>query len=309
MAMHEDQLDLPHEVAVRLLAPLLPDLVPADVRRVRSAATTSHVLRVGPDLAARFPIVRSDPAAARAVLEAEHRAMAEFARISPFPTPEPLAIGDPSPEFPMPFSLQTWIPGTVAGPVTVAASDAFAEGLADLLTALRSAPTHGRSFSGAGRGGDLAAHDDWVQECLRRSRDLLPVQELGELWSRRRELARSGADVTSHRDLIPANLLVAGGRLTGVLDAGGSGPADPALDLVAAWHLLDASRRARLREWMGCSELEWERGAAWAFAQAIGLVWYYDRSNPTMAALGRSTLSRLLETERGDPAGSNGRSR
>lgn len=297
MAMHEDQLDLPHEVAVRLLAPLLPGLVPADVRRIESAATTSHVLRVGPDLAARFPLVDSDAAEAREALEAEHRAMAEFARISPFPTPEPVAIGSPAPEFPMPFSLQTWVPGTVAGPDTVAGSDAFADDLSTLLAALRAAPTQGRSFSGPGRGGDLAAHDDWVQECLARSRDLLPVQELAALWSRRRDLGRSGEDVMSHRDLIPANLLVAGGRLIGVLDAGSSGPADPALDLVAAWHLLDSPRRARLRTRLGCSELEWERGAAWAFEQAIGLVWYYDRSNPTMAALGRSTLSRLLEAE------------
>lgn len=296
--MHEDQLDLPHDVAVRLLAPLLPGLAAADVRRVGSAATTSHVVRVSPDLVARFPLVASDPAAARATLEAEHRAMVEFARISPFPAPEPVAIGDPIPEFPMPFSLQTWIPGTVAGPDTVAASDAFADDLGTLLTALRGTPTEGRDFSGPGRGGDLVAHDDWVQECLARSRGLLPVQELAELWSRLRDLERSGEDVMSHRDLIPANLLTAGGRLTGVLDSGGCRPADPALDLVAAWHLLDTSRRARLRERLGCSALEWERGAAWAFEQAIGLVWYYDRSNPTMAALGRCTLSRLLEADR-----------
>jgi len=80
-----------------------------------------------------------------------------------------------------------------------------------------------------------------------------------------------------------------------VLDSGGFSPAGRALDLVGAWHLLDTGGRRRLRERLGCSDLEWERGAAWAFAQAIGLVWYYEPSNPTMAALGRSTLRRLLE--------------
>ncbi len=105
------------------------------------------------------------------------------------------------------------------------------------------------------------------------------------------------AHLMSHRDLIPANLLTAGGRLVGVLDAGGYGPADPALDLVGAWHLLDAERRTRLRERLGTSDLEWERGAAWAFVQAIGLVWYYEHTNRTMAELGRSTLRRLLEDQ------------
>ena len=51
----------------------------------------------------------------------------------------------------------------------------------------------------------------------------------------------------------------------------------------------------RLRHRLGSSDLEWERGAAWAFVQAIGLVWYYVDTNPTMAELGRSTLWRLMD--------------
>ena len=49
----------------------------------------------------------------------------------------------------------------------------------------------------------------------------------------------------SHGDLIPGNVLVAGDRLSGVLDTGGFGPADPALDLVSAWHLLAARPAGR----------------------------------------------------------------
>src|SRR5699024_2773203 len=94
----------------------------------------------------------------RATVAAEHEAMAEFARHSPFPSPEPVAIGDPTPEFPMPWPVQTWIPRLVAGPTTVESSDAFAHDLADLLTALRRSPTRGRTFQGPGRSGDLTAH-------------------------------------------------------------------------------------------------------------------------------------------------------
>jgi aminoglycoside phosphotransferase (APT) family kinase protein len=250
---------------------------------------------VGEELAASFPLVRADPGTARAALVAEHGAMAEFAALCPLPTPEPVALGEPSAEFPLPWSLRTWVPGEVADPWSVADSDAVVEDLRGLLLALRAAPTRGRSFTGPGRGGRLADHDDWVRECLARSRELLPVDALEARWTRWRLLGPPAVAVMSHRDLIPANLLVAEGRLRGVLDAGGFYPADPALDLVVAWHLLDAPRRAMLRERLGCGEAEWERGAAWAFAQAIGLVWYYEESNPTMAALGRSTLERLLQ--------------
>jgi aminoglycoside phosphotransferase (APT) family kinase protein len=98
----------------------------------------------------------------------------------------------------------------------------------------------------------------------------------------------------SHQDLIPANLLVDGERLTGVLDCGGFGPADPALDLVAGWHLLDAGPRAVLRTALQCDDTQWLRGKAWALEQAMGLVWYYRSSHPEMSALGRSTVARIL---------------
>jgi aminoglycoside phosphotransferase (APT) family kinase protein len=97
----------------------------------------------------------------------------------------------------------------------------------------------------------------------------------------------------SHGDLIPGNVLVAGGRLAGILDVGGLGPADPALDLVAAWHLLEAGPRQALRDDLRCGDLEWERGQAWAFEQAMGLVWYYADSNPAMSRMGRRTLERI----------------
>jgi aminoglycoside phosphotransferase (APT) family kinase protein len=98
----------------------------------------------------------------------------------------------------------------------------------------------------------------------------------------------------THSDLIPANLLVDDGRLVGVLDVGGFGPADPALDLVCAWHLLETGPRQVLRDELESDELEWQRGRAWAFQQAMGLVWYYVESNPAMSLMGRRTLQRLL---------------
>jgi aminoglycoside phosphotransferase (APT) family kinase protein len=101
----------------------------------------------------------------------------------------------------------------------------------------------------------------------------------------------------THGALIPGNVLVKDGRLTGVLDVGGLGPADPALDLVCAWHLLDREPRRTLRQALDCDDLEWARGQAWAFEQAMGVVWYYATSNPTMSDMGRRTLDRIL----GDP--------
>jgi hypothetical protein len=52
-----------------------------------------------------------------------------------------------------------------------------------------------------------------------------------------------------------------------------------------------------VREALQCDDLEWARGAAWAFAQATGAVWYYAHSNPAMSRMGRRTLERILADE------------
>ncbi|MGO1174356.1 MAG: phosphotransferase, partial [Actinomycetaceae bacterium] len=144
--MHPDQLVLTKQVATRLIADLLPGTDPATVRLLRTSATTSTVVRIGEDLAARFPLEPADPDIARAALAAEHEAMGEFAAVCPLPAPEPVALGEPSAAFPMPWSVQTWLPGEVADPVALEGSDAAADDLAALLLALRAVPTGGRRF-------------------------------------------------------------------------------------------------------------------------------------------------------------------
>jgi hypothetical protein len=64
-----------------------------------------------------------------------------------------------------------------------------------------------------------------------------------------------------------------------------------------------------LRDRLGADDLEWERGRAWALEQAMGLVWYYADSNPTMSALGRRTLQRISAESTVGPAADTDRSR
>ena len=42
---------------------------------------------------------------------------------------------------------------------------------------------------------------------------------------------------------------------------------------------------------------EWIKGAAWALIQSVGLVKYYEITNPEMSLMGISTINRILESE------------
>lgn len=258
-----------------------------------SEGTVNALFRIGGRLAARFPLQLADVEVTRRWLEAEATAARDLLGRTPFATPEPVAIGEPGSGYPLPWSVQTWLPGRTATEVDPGGSTAFAQDLAAFIQGVRSIDTGGRVFSRPGRGGDLRSHDRWMEICFQHSEALLDVPQLRRMWTALRELPRRAADVMTHGDLTPGNVLIADGRLTGVIDVGGLGPADPALDLVAAWHLLEDEPQQTLRDELGCDDLEWARGKAWAFEQAMGLVWYYAESNAVMSQLGRRTLVRI----------------
>ncbi|MFC7456071.1 phosphotransferase [Brachybacterium sp. GCM10030267] len=286
---------VPLRAVQRAIAEQFPRLADLEVRALETDGTDNAIVAVGPEIIARIPRRPGDPAELHALLRREAAAQAEFAEISPVPAPRPLGIGTPGSGLDRPWSLQTRVPGAVATPSVLADSMRFAEDLADLVAALRAAETRGRRFQGPGRGGSLTDHDDWVRECLDRSVGLLDVPLLRQVWSQLRTTAETGRVTMSHRDLIPGNLLVSRGRLAGVIDTGGFAAADSALDLIVGIHLLDQSARDAFRERLEIDDLEWRRALAWAFEQAIGLVWYYRETVPAMSSLGRSTLERVIE--------------
>ncbi|PZS28892.1 MAG: aminoglycoside phosphotransferase [Pseudonocardiales bacterium] len=293
--MHPNQLVVSVETVRELVNQQFPQWHDLPIRAVASAGTVNAIFRIGDRLAARLPLEPRDAGATRRWLESEAQAGRELLGRTRFPTPEPVALGEPGTGYPLPWAVQTWLPGAVATDEDPAESVAFALDLAEFVTGVRAIPTRGRTFSGRGRGGDLRSHDTYVAACFKASERLLDVPRLRTMWAELRGLPRgTGADVMTHGDLIPGNVLVSAGRLTGVLDVGGLGPADPALDLVGAWHLLDDGPRQVLRTELDCDEFEWARGKAWAFQQAIGAAWYYVASNPAMSLMGRRTLQRLL---------------
>ncbi|MEU8227730.1 aminoglycoside phosphotransferase family protein [Kribbella sp. NPDC048915] len=292
--MHEGQLDVTAELVARLVKEQFPQWGDLAVRAVPSHGTVNALFRIGDELVARFPIQPDDAAVVRRTLEDEADAARRLRALSPYPTPEPVAIGEPGGGYPLPWAVQTWIDGTIAYDADVAGSTEFAEDLARFVLALRAAPTDGRTFQGSWRGGVLTSQDEYVADGLERSRGMIDVDALARLWADVRTTPRTEPDVWTHRDLMPGNLLVQNGRLAGVIDVGTFTVSDPAMDLQPAWNLLDPAARKAFRAAVGSDDAEWRRGMAWSFAQAIGCLWYYVETNPVMSRTAHHTLTALL---------------
>ncbi|WP_327641006.1 aminoglycoside phosphotransferase family protein [Kribbella sp. NBC_00482] len=294
--MHEGQLDVTVELVEGLVKEQFPEWSGLAVRAVPSHGTVNALFRIGDELVARFPILPGDAATVQQELEDEADAARRLRAMSPYPTPEPIAIGAPGSGYPLPWAVQTWVNGTIAYDADVAGSTGFAEDLARFVLTLRAQPTEGRVFAGSWRGGVLTSQDEYVVDGLERSRGMIDVDALARLWADLRTTPRTEPDAWTHRDLMPGNLLAKDGRLAGVIDVGTFTVSDPAMDLQPAWNLLDPTARSAFRVALGSDEAEWRRGMGWSFAQAIGCLWYYVETNPVMSRTAHHTLTALLKS-------------
>lgn len=149
--MHADQLTISLETVRELVESQFPRWRGMPVREVRSTGTVNAIFRIGDRLAARFPLAPGEPGATRRWLAAEAEAAAELAGRTRFPTPEPVAPGEPGRGYPLPWAVQTWLPGTVATDEDPGESAGCARDLAAFVADLRAIDTRGRTFGGGGR--------------------------------------------------------------------------------------------------------------------------------------------------------------
>ncbi len=296
--MHTGQLEPTAELVAALVAEQFPQWETLPVRPLTSDGTVNAIFRLGDPLVARLPLQPADPDVARAEIRKGATAAVELAKLSPVPTPEPVALGEPGPGYPMPWAIYRWLEGAPASHVHVAESAALAEDLAGFVAALRQHPNPGLTFSGDNRGGRLRDHDEQVRSWIVDGAHVMDASRLTALWESLLDTPRDQPDGWTHGDLMPGNLLVSDGRLAGVLDVGTFAVADPALDLQPAWNLFSTATRSTFRRAISVSDDEWRRGMGWAFAQAIGCLAYYEATNPAMSHAAHATLVRLLSEGR-----------
>jgi aminoglycoside phosphotransferase (APT) family kinase protein len=93
---------------------------------------------------------------------------------------------------------------------------------------------------------------------------------------------------------MPSNLLLAGDRVSAILDFGAVGLGEPATDLIPAWNLLPASVRPVYREAADVDDATWARSRGWALSMAVIQLPYYRMTNPIISANALYTIREIL---------------
>jgi aminoglycoside phosphotransferase (APT) family kinase protein len=296
--MHEDELEIDEALVRSLLAVQHPRWAEEPLQRVASGGTVNAIYRLGSRLCVRLPL----QAAFAEDLDVLERWVPMLAADLEVEVPTIVARGHPSDAFPAPWSVQRWIDGDPFTLDGLAEPVKTAEQLGRIVARLQrqevplDAPRpRVRNFF---KGVDLALRDTSTRtalENLRRDRSV-DVARAAEAWERAMAVPSWGGPPRwLHADLMPGNLLLRDGRLTGVLDWGCAVVGDPAYDCMAAWMTLAADVRPTFRAHVAVDGDTWDRARGLALHQAVMALDYYGGTNPAMVANGRATLQAVLD--------------
>ncbi|MDA1191815.1 MAG: aminoglycoside phosphotransferase family protein [Candidatus Poribacteria bacterium] len=294
--MHADEVETNPALVRRLVAAQFPQWKNLPIEQVESVGTDNALYRIGGEMVARLPRKPS----ATGQLEKEHRWLPKLAPRLPLDVPIPLEKGEPNSEYPWGWSIYRWLEGKTATMSHIADPHEMARDLALFIAAMQQIdPTDGPppGAHNFGRGAPLATKDAQTRNALADLEPLHMIDTKAALaaWEIDRDApVWKDAPVWVHGDLQWVNLLAVGGRLSAVIDFGGLGVGDPAVDVMPAWSLFDAEARETFRAALNVDDATWARGRGWALSFGLIALPYYHVTNPILAGIARHAIKQVL---------------
>ncbi len=276
--MHDDEIETDAVLVRRLLAAQHPQWSDLTIERVRSAGTDNAMYRLGDELAVRLPRIGW----AVGNIVKERRWLPILGPRLPLAVPQPVAVGEPTPDFPHPWSVVQWLPGELATRDRLDDPVHAARDLATFVQALQAidataGPEHRR-------GQPVRLQAEQVHQGVAGLRGEVDGRAVLDLWQAVLDAPDyDGPPVWFHGDLGYLNLLASAGRLRGVIDWGTCGVGDPAIETVVAWSLFPPDARAAYRDALAVDDATWTRGIGWVLTGVFGIPYYRD-TNPVLVA-------------------------
>src|ERR1700722_5130035 len=189
-------------------------------------------------------------------VDKEYLWLPKIAPFLPILIPIPLAKGQPTNEYPYPWSIYRWLEGNNPKVGALQNPIALTQELAAFIRAMHSINLPNGPTSN--RGVPLKEKDLETRKALAKLEGMIDVPLVTQIWENALRAPQwSNPPVWIHGDLSPGNLLQVHGHLSAVIDFGILGIGDPACDLIIAWNLLSSYTRAIFRAALQVEEDMW----------------------------------------------------
>ena len=287
--MHDGEVDVSAQIVHQLLVDQFPNLCDMPVKEVLSTGTVNAIYRLGDDLCVRLPRVPQGTGD----LEKELEWLPKLARLLTLAVPEPVAMGEAVGGYPFPWAIYRWIEGETFETGRVSDEHEAAADLAQFVAELRRMDPSGAPRSGRA---PLVQLDEVTRAAIDSLHGVIDTDAAIAAWELSLEAPIwDGSPVWRHCDLLAPNLLVEGGRLKAVIDFGGVGVGDPALDVVPAWSVFGCGGRETFRSALDVDDGTWVRARGFALHQALLIIPYYPETNPGFVVMAKRTVQEVLD--------------
>ncbi len=293
--MHADEFHIDQRLVQKLIEQQFLEWKHLELKPVLSAGTDHALYRLGDEMVIRLPKIGW----AVENVDREYLWLPKIAPCLPISVPLPVAKGQPTNEYPYPWSIYCWLEGNNPKVSSLQNPIALADELATFIRAMHSIDLANGPPSN--RGVPLIEKDLETRQALIKLEETIDVPFVTQIWENALKAPQwSKPPVWIHGDLSPGNLLQVNGHLSAVIDFSMLGIGDPACDLIIAWNLLPSYARAIFRSALQVEDALWIRGRGWALSNALIAFPYYKDTNPTLADNARHVISEVIaDTKRG----------
>jgi aminoglycoside phosphotransferase (APT) family kinase protein len=284
------EVDITDELVERLLSEQHPDLATLP-RTLVANGWDNAIVRLGDDRLVRLPRRRQ----AADLVANEQRWLPDLAARLPISVPSPIRVGLPGAGYPWSWSICRWFDGDVAADAEFADPAREARRLGEFVAALHQ-PAPADAPLNEFRGQPLAEIRPRIASNVERLAEVIDASRVLAVFDRASDVAPwSGPPMWLHGDLHSANVVVADGAISAVIDFGDITSGDPAVDAAIAWMLFDVDDRATFRASAGdLDDATWSRAEAWALH--FGVMYLLHSADSTrFERMGTNLLAEIID--------------
>lgn len=257
-------------LVTNLIRQQFPQWAHLSIKSVEVSGHDNRTFRLGSEMLIRLPSAQCY--AAKVAIE--QKWLPKLAPHLSFAIPKPLAMGQPSKDYPFNWSVYQWIEGDSANSLII--EDKYllqiALSLAQFLNELHKIDIAGAPVAGPHnffRGGPLSTYDAETKSALDQLKDVIDVNLAAAVWQKALNSKWTQNPVWIHGDLSVGNILIQNNQLVAVIDFGGMAIGDPSCDLVIAWTFLKGESRKLFKSQLNLDADTWARARGWALWKAL----------------------------------------